>query len=182
MYGGLFLTLQELEQSIGGLIRILRERRIALKVITGYGFDNEHNFLTDICGKHYGFSVRQNKAAFNSIEYKRLTSKFGHPTLSSYYEISVWNETGTASIFTDEWCGSWNNGVPNNIIEKIEEVMQLYREGKIHCSDCQIVTPIDDYKRHYFAGRYCNNCWSGSTGTYKNIGGWCEIERKENYE
>lgn len=81
-------------------------------------------------------------------------------------EVCLWHNGGT-SLFRDI--------VQNEeeIDDIIEERVNLFLEGNIHCCDCGKKINYNENNRHrYFAGIYCSECWERE---------WRERESKETY-
>lgn len=186
MKGLLIVSLSELRKlPITVYANEFEEKRIALKVITGYQFDNGVLAISNSYGDLYRFSVDKPNPKEGSLLYESFKELFGkdfQPRM--VYTISVWDASGNNSIFYDKpfLVKSYNDPIPSEIVDKIDQLISDYSRGIFYCSDCGKPIKKEDIGGRFFAGRYCKDCWVGNTGTYKGKGGWKKRESEENYE
>jgi hypothetical protein len=126
--------------------------------------------VSNIHGEEFSFYVYLNKIKDN-------------PT---HWEISVWNYKGNTTI------GTWRKPYESNDdklsdeeILAINQTLEEFSHGILHCSDCEITMPANnkikfdsnfhkqEYGGHYFAAHYCKECWERK---------WKAIKEKETYE
>lgn len=93
-------------------------------------------------------------------------------TLSDHVgSMQLWGQNGLTSI-----CYYNSKLSTDENIKKMVEYFDDYLAGFIHCSDCGKKFPAAEcahYRRSYFAGRYCQDCWDNK---------WKAIEAKETYD
>ena len=184
MQGMILLDLGELKKKpIHEFERKLTEQFTALKVITGYEFDNQ-KLLLSYLGDWFSMSIRRNGCKLCSVEHNRLKSEYGSNVDSGkVFTLSLWDYHGTRSVFDIEFTvKSYYEPIPNDVLRKIEVELSNYSNGLIHCSDCDDLIKQTEIAGHHFAGSYCLDCWSGNKGMYKGKGGWWEVEKNETYE
>jgi hypothetical protein len=186
MYGILVLEWNEfITWPLHKFSRYLNERRIALKTLTNYDFDNQHYCFHDICGNLYAFSLDKEKAQSGSIADKQHREQFGQDYhYDGIYYAHVWDYKGQQSIYSKTFSAGregYNKTVPQEVAKEIEEATKNYREGIVRCSDCGKATEAGA-RRMYFAATYCGDCWAGLTGRHTGKGGWHDVEAKETYD
>jgi len=173
MYGAIIITEYE-TMPIWEYEKPLKEKLIALKVITGYQWDNEHKFLF-FNGQLYAFSLCRSQANPSSPAQKEHAKEFniGWHQEDHVYSLTLWDVTGNQTIYSNEWYHpNYDQPIPRKIIQEMESAVANYETNKIRCSDCGAETNADT-RRRYFAGTYCEKCWEGK---------WKEIEAKETYD
>jgi len=189
MHGAIIIDHAEFARMpISELEKPLHEKCVAIKVITGYGFDNKKTRISNIYGHEFAFGLYRQKAAMGSIRYKEFMKLFPDAVRGQtidvwhIFEFQLWDYTGTRSIYQKLfWIESHSDPIPREVMTEIDNAMQKYSDGKLNCSDCGKNIDIDTNNR-YFAGSYCDDCWLGRTGKYKDGGGWQKIEAEETYD
>jgi len=181
MYGILVIPHGEFERiPIYKFERELNEKRIALKVITGYQFDNTHYSTTSIRGTLFSFSVSRTQAKRGSMAHEELQETFGKSVdLGKVYEIRIWDGRGDLSVYHKTFIvNTYDDPIPPEIISSMKEKMELSEDGKYTCSDCGDITVPSG---RYFASSFCKDCWYGAKGDHKDRGGWKKVEAEESY-
>ena len=185
MYGAIIFDYRELDNlPIWQLEKPLKEKAIAMKVITGYTFDNPHVYVSNIYGHLFAFSLHRTQAQYGSPAYFEYQKMFGekHIDLGKVYTIYLWNQNGQQSLFSTTFMiDSYDSPIPDTVRREMENRMKRYEDGYIHCSDCGKEVPREPVGQ-YFAGAYCPDCWKGKTGEHKEKGGWKAVEAKETYD
>jgi hypothetical protein len=127
-------------------------------------------FYKDICNLTYEANANRNhESAF-------VTNIYGEVFVWSCYgngNLTVWDSTGGLTIASG--CLPVQNEEPlirAKAVRKYTKRMEEFSSGLIHCSDCDDTIKIHEIAGKYFAGGYCEKCWSGK---------WKAIEAKENY-
>lgn len=189
MQGAIIIDYGEMGKlPIHELEKPLSEKFIALKVITGYGFDNTCARISDIFGNEYAFSLDRDRSKHGSIRYKELMKRFPDKvrgqTIDTHkvFYFHLWDYTGHRSLYTRIfWVDDYKKPIPDDVRMEYEAVMDKYSKGLMSCSDCghEISNSI---KNQYFASRYCDDCWLGKTGKHKDQGGWKKVEANESYD
>lgn len=162
----------------------MKEKFIALKVITGYEFDDAKLLITSE-GDWFSLSVhRECGIGLQSIKHKELQKAFGaRVDLNKVYKITLWDYRGVEGLYADEFViESYDKPIPPTIARNVKDVMNLYSRGKILCADCERIIARSEIAGHFFAGVYCAACWLGRTGKHKGEGGWQAVEARETYE
>jgi hypothetical protein len=162
----------------------LKEVGIALKVATGYQYDNEH-FRVAFERAEFAFNVQQETAALGSPKYKEIVASVpgAHlgPNGGNAYTLRLWNFEGVEALFEKTFACEYDKPVPVEVCSEAAEALRLYGRGIRDCSDCGSRTDAKSDRR-YFAGIYCVPCWTGAAGQHKGHGGWKEVEAKETYD
>lgn len=163
--------------------RPLKEKFIALKVITGYNFDDGKLILSNLYGDWFSISIYRTGAVNGSIRHKELQKKFGDNVKLNYvYDISMWDYKGTTGLYNSEFVvESYDSFIPKDTIKQMIKLMEDYTKGIIPCSDCGNEIKLTEVSGSYFAGRYCKDCWLGNKGKHKDVGGWQKVESQETY-
>ena len=191
MYGAIILSLNEISNMNTGKLmssgRFLDDRFRAIKIITGYEFDNQSLYLSNIYGDYYSIYFHEEKPQHGSISYKKYSKMFNdNLSLSHVVCVSLWNQNGGIALFSKVFLvKSFIDKLPKDIIKQIEDVSENYsRDREVACSDCgiKIHHKTKEIGGHYFAGIYCVTCWLGSSGKHKDRGGWKAVEAKESYD
>ncbi len=183
MWGILVIDYLELARlPIWQFERPMNEKRIALKVITGYEFDNENLKVQSVAGNLYSLMIKRETCQWGSIRHKELQEMFGEQVeINKTYTLHLWNGWGGISLYgTTFEIKDYNDTLPKEVMSAIDLAMSEYEEGRVVCSDCRGITDANSGRR-YFAGIYCKPCWEGTTGKYIGKGGWREVEAKETY-
>ena len=172
MYAGLIIPIHEFEKMrIGDLLKPFNEKLVALKVITGYTYDNPHTYFEDGHGNLFKFLFIIHNKPKNIIT----------------FSINLYTQTGVTIlnefIFEKHSNSNWHlEIIPKDVVVNICKTIDDYNHGKIKCADCgEIVDKKDGIGGHYFASAYCKGCWKGEKGNYKDRSGWSAVEAKENY-
>lgn len=96
-------------------------------------------------------------------------------TVRSYSDgVYVWANNGCRSIYSNHTKSK--DEKPEVYADIITKRIEEYCNGVIHCCDCGATFPvkeIEGYRRSYFAGVYCQDCWDSK---------WKAIEAKETYD
>ncbi|KKK73003.1 hypothetical protein LCGC14_2898200, partial [marine sediment metagenome] len=157
--------------------RYLKDRFRAIKLITGYEWDNTHLYLKNTHGDLYAISFNEIGCPNGSINYKKY-SKLFHDNLMSnnIVEFHIWTQGGTCTIYGKVFMiKSFISCIPESIMVNIKDSVNSYSKDKtLSCSDCgvKIHHKTDEVGGHYFAGIYCNSCWNRH---------WKAVEAKETY-
>lgn len=161
----------------------LDELRIALKVATGYEYDNDHNRV--YVGRHeFSFNVTMETADFSSPRYREITKLPGAhagPRGSNVYTLRLYNFEGVEHLFERMFVCEPGDAIPSVVTGAAREALDKYSQGLRSCSDCGEMTDAKA-PRKYFAGVYCEACWKGSKGQHAGRGGWKAVEAAETYE
>jgi hypothetical protein len=162
----------------------LKEVGVALKVATGYQYDNEH-FRVAFERAEFAFSILQEMAALGSPRYKEIVASVpgAHlgPNGGNAYTLRLWNFEGVEALFEKTFACECGSPLPADVSREAAEALRLYGGGIRTCSDCGSRTNANS-GRHYFAGIYCQACWEGSAGQHKGRGGWKKVEANETYD
>lgn len=144
-YRDLFKLILENGENLDKDLEILRKE---MKIVTNQQYDDSHFVVSNIYGDIFRFMI------------------IGKP----YSCLSIWNMTDFGigkAIITN------NREEAEKNLNDVKKRMEIYTEGKIHCSGCDNIEDYNHIKKHrWFAGIYCDNCWETK---YK------AIEAKENY-
>lgn len=161
--------------------RPLKEKSIALKVITGYGFDDEKLKIQSITGNLYSLMIHRESCQHGSPRHKELQKHFGERVdIHKTYSLNLWNVTGGVALYgTAFTIKEYSDPIPHEVVKEVYRAMDEYEQGIVTCSDCRNKTQKSN--RQYFAGIYCPECWIGETGQHKGKGGWQQVEDKETY-
>lgn len=161
----------------------MKEKFIALKVITGYEFDDAKLLITS-GGGWFSLSVhRECGIGLQSIKHKELQKAFGaRVDLNKVYKITLWDYRGIEGLYAGEFViESYDKSIPSTIVRDVKDAMELYSQGKITCADCRQTINRSEIAGRFFDTVYCAPCWLGKTGKYKGEGGWQAIEARETY-
>lgn len=161
----------------------LEETRIALKVATGYEYDNRHNRV--YFSRHeFSFNVTMETASSGSPRYREITKLAGAhagPNGSNVYTLVFWNFEGVEHLFESMFTCEPDDHIPSDVTKAARACLEQYSRGVRSCSDCGAETEAGASRR-YFAGIYCEPCWAGSQGKHAGRGGWKAMEAAETYE
>lgn len=162
--------------------RPMKEKSIALKVITGYQFDDQKLMVSSIMGNLYSLTITRESCQYGSFRHKKLQKHFGEQVdIGKTYSLHLWNITGGISLYgTTFTVKEYSDSIPTEVVQNVHRVMSEYESGLVMCSDCGNITDAHS-GRQYFAGIYCSECWEGTKGTHQGKGGWREVEAKETY-
>jgi hypothetical protein len=163
MYGAIIIPFHEFRKmqicNLASNGKFLKERRIAMKVITGYAFDNDHNYIDyPIVGALFSFYM-----GFPEFE-----PKTKHKTCV----INIWSLCGDHLFGEKITVKSINDTISADCLKRIDKCLNDYMRGFINCSDCKKQIKKSDIAGRYFAGVYCKDCWEGK---------WEATEAKETY-
>lgn len=87
-----------------------------------------------------------------TIEYNGYTFKAGYgSSFPKEKDYTIWNKTGGTVVY------SWAGDLPITV-EKLETLMQYTIDGVPFCNRC--LEKIEGDYHTYFAGRYCDKCWT----------------------
>lgn len=166
----------------------LEEVRIACKQLARYEYDNNHQVLVfDVYGVEFSFSFSLPQGQPGSPNDLRWRTKFGkdytHRSIGAYVtKFYLWDARGTTAVHEDEFMANQLEPLPEDVRERAYAAMQAYCDGKLRCSDCKALLPMQELPGHYFAGSYCSPCWLGERGKHKGTGGWKAVEARETYD
>ena len=165
MYGIHVINIHELRtMPVYKFGKDLKRIQTAMKVITQERFDNPHLMLSNTYGDLFSLAVYKQNTVYD-------------------YEINVWDYKGLPSICVNKFhIDNFDDPIPKNIIDELQVATEKYSKGFVQCSDCGNEISIENAGGRYFAGIYCIDCWLGSTGEKKGIGGWKYIESQESYD
>jgi len=185
MEGMIIISSRELETlPVWEFEKPMKEKFIALKVITGYQFDNTKLLISSGRDWFSLFVHRESGIGYGSIRHKELQKAFGaHVDLNKVYDITLWDYRGTEGLYSSDFViEDYKKPIPPTIVHDVEATMELYSQGKITCADCGRIIDRSEIAGHFFAGVYCDPCWLGRTGKHKGKGGWQAVEACETYE
>ena len=185
MEGMIIISRRELETlPIWEFEKPMKEKFIALKVITGYQFDNT-KLLIKSGRDWFSLSIyRESGIGHHSIKHKELQKAFGtRVDLNKVYTITLWDYRGMEGLYVGEIViESYDKPIPSTVVRDVEDTMELYSQGKITCADCGRIIERSEIAGHFFAGVYCDPCWLGRRGEHKGEGGRQAVEARETYE
>jgi len=182
MYGAIIVDRQDLLSTpIVDFERKLKEKMVALKVITGYGFDDSNWMLVHEL-KFYALSLRRERCSLHTPRHKELKGIFGaNVDTNKCYVLVAWADDGSQSVFHRLFTISdYKEPIPLEVLNELFGSLRLCGKGLVKCSDCGKECNAKSGNR-YFAGTYCDDCWLGRTGKYQGKKGWQEVERRETY-
>lgn len=182
MYGILVVDYMEFARiPIWEYERPMQEKGVALKVITGYGYDGLKLMVMSITGNLYSLMINRESCRHGSIRHKELQKMFGEGVdIGKTYTLNLWNVSGGTSLFgTAFTVKEYQDSIPNEVVKAVYQVMEEYEKGIVSCSDCG--EKVQKSNRQYFAGMYCEGCWEGTKGEKQGRGGWREVEANETY-
>ena len=185
MYGVIIIDQNEFSlMPIYHFEKKMREKHVAMKVITGYTFDNTHLCVSNMYGEWFSISVRRSQAVRGSIGYKKHQEMFGRNIdPGKVFELHAWDYRGLDSIYTRTFeIKDYDKPIPMEICRELFKSSEKYSKGFIRCSDCRKEIKIEDKGGCYFASTFCIDCWLGKRGKHKGNKGWQEIERRETYD
>lgn len=113
--------------------------------------------------EQFGSDVANNS---EQLEYKTYSFKFGiYGT-----QFVLWDKDSRClgSFSVEE-----KNPPTEEFIKWINETVEKYTEGIVHCSDCGREIKKNEIAGRYFAGIYCKECWDRE---------WAEREARETYD
>ena len=183
MFGILVLDYMEFARlPIWEFERPMKEKFVALKTITGYGYDNEHLKIQSITGQLYSVMITRESCQWGSIRHKQLQGYFGERVeINKCYTLHLWDGRGCTSLFgTTFEIKDYNDALPEEVVKEVHRAISEFESGIVSCSDCGEPTQTNS-RRQYFAGIYCSECWKGTKGLHKDKGGWREVEANETY-
>jgi len=138
----------KLKGNLNEFIDELELIRKQLKEVSGCKYDNSHHRFSNIRGTEFRFQLFESLNGFN---------------------ISVWDATGSISIFSEKM----PNESKQQTITDIMMICNKWDMGQVRCSDCLNWMDFNENKSHkYFSGIYCPECWERK---------WKAVEAKENY-
>lgn len=185
MYGIIILTENDLKRmSVFEFEKPLKEKHIALKVITKYDWDNTHTCIENGYGDFFAFSLYREDCARQSIRHKELQKIFGkNVEINKTFNYTIWNCSGNITILNGLFeVKNWKDTIPKEDLNLIKKATENFSRGLVCCSDCKKELEImREVAGHYFAGSFCKDCWFGIGGKHINDGGWKRIEAQENY-
>jgi len=186
MKGAIIINLNELKKlPINELEAPLKDKFIALRVITGDYFDNK-KLIVENNGNWFSMSFYRETCQHGSIRHKELQKLLDEKVdINKTYTISLWDYKEITSVFNSSAfkVKEYDDPIPSTIIEQMKLKMDEFIEEYVHCADCDEKIKYDEKakRRRFFAGIYCYGCWCGDKGKHKGTGGWQEVERKETY-
>jgi hypothetical protein len=163
--------------------RPMKEKAVALKVITGYQFDDEKLKIQSLTGNLYSLMITRESCQWGSPRHKELQGHFGKQVeIGKCYTLHLWDSRGCTSLYgTTFQISDYNDTLPKEVVNDINRAIREFEKGEVSCSDCGNTTDANSGRR-YFAGIYCPECWIGETGQHAKKGGWQEVEHKETYD
>lgn len=127
----------------------IEEQRKVLKEASGYYWDN------GIASFRYGID----------------TFKFMLSDFKSSWELSVWDASGSISLFTETIPST--SQAKREFMDMLTNVCNMWRKREMFCSDCgKVISYTENMSHSYFASVFCTDCWERK---------WKAIEAKENY-
>ena len=144
----------EINNRSGELNNIFKE----FKKLTGYQFDNRHQYYSNIYGDLFSFGIY-------------ITKVKG---INKYWSLKFWNSSGQDAIIeVSQDFKSLYDKISNDNLKLINDKLEQYSKGKIDCSECKTTINKIDIAGKYYAGVFCKNCWESK---------WKAIEAKESYD
>ena len=156
------------------------ERFKAMRFITGSKFLEGKVIVHTLKGEWFTVFGQKSRVEPGSYQHIQIQKTYGERAdLGNFFEIRFWNYKGSLFLgcltFPIE---SIMKPIPDDVVRQIKEMMDLYHDGKVICSDCFKVIESTRAGGTHFAGIYCPDCWQGKTGKHKDKGGW-ETEKKK---
>lgn len=140
--------------------QIQKDYRNGGKALIGSKWDNKTSQILYLSGGFFSFSVILDHLKGKSREWL----------------LSFWDVSGNISLYNIRFdvVNEEIDILPENIHEKIVEILTDYNKGYIRCTKCKKRIPLSEVAGSYFAGRYCDECW--------NKRGMKEKEAAETYD
>ncbi len=181
MYGAIIIDYDEFQRNeIKDICtdgKDMKEKMTAVKVITGYRFDNSHFMISNIFGDLFAYMLSQVK--ITDKESQEIHAKYNSSeSLKKHkYILSIWNSAGSTSIYTsNSWIQDYDKPIDREIYKKAKQYMEDYSQGIFRCSRCEV--QIKNKRNRYFAGIYCDKCWNDDSKGMSLK----EQERRETYD
>lgn len=157
------------------------DRFTAFNLILNTKLDANKLIVHTLKGNWFIVFPQRHMVQLMSEEHRRLTVNFGeHIDINRFFEIRFWDHKG--GVFLGCIVFPYQNlqqRIPKAIADRIKQMLDLYSEGSVMCSDCCKLMPIKKMGGSVWAGVYCDDCWEGKTGKYKDKGGWLNEKKKE---
>ncbi|MCK4384686.1 MAG: hypothetical protein KAW52_00340 [candidate division Zixibacteria bacterium] len=156
------------------------ERFRAMKFITGSKFNDSKIIVHTLKGDWFTMHAQVSKIQPGSWKHMQVQKTYGENTnINKFFEIRFWDYKGTLFLacltFPIE---NIMNPLPDGVAKQVKDMMDLYHDGRVLCSDCFKVMESTRAGGTMWAGIYCPDCWQGKTGKYTGKGGW-EAEKKK---
>lgn len=158
----------------------MAQRFNAMRFITGSKFQEGKVIVHTLKGDWFTMFAEKSNIQPGSYQQKQIQRRYGETAdITKFFEIRFWDYKGALFLgcltFPVENLGI---PIPDDVIKQIKELMDLFHDGNVLCSDCFLVIEATKAGGIHFAGIYCPDCWEGKTGRYLGKGGW-EAEKKK---
>lgn len=162
------------------LTQPMRDRFNAMRFITGSKVDEGKVIIHTMKGDWFTLYAEKSKIEPGSYRHMQIQKGYGESAdINNFFEIRFWDYKGALFLccltFPVE---NILKPIPDGVIKQIKEMMDLYNQGMVLCSDCYKVMEATKKGGTVWAGIYCPDCWEGKTGRYSKKGGW-EAEKKK---
>lgn len=151
--------------TIRELMDYFEDTRKKCKVATGSMWDNGRGKISNV----YGYPC--------SVSFEENTPNRFHD--NTYYTIFVWDVMGSTKIVFWDFEVDAKGHVRPGEFDTVIEYMNDYTAGIVHYSHCQKSMAESEIVGRYFAGVYCEKCWTTQptpSNSYKRM------EARETYE
>lgn len=168
MYGAIIIEIGEMHtmkvSALHSNGRYLKDRFNAIKIITGYKWDNTHLYLKNTYGDLYAISFCELKCPHGSPNHEKYSKLFNtNLALKNVVDVHIRTQGGTVSIYNRVFLvDSFLLNVPPKTMIEIKNAVDGYSKDKtLPCSDCGVEMhhKTDEVGGNYFAGICCNKCW-----------------------
>jgi len=158
----------------------MAQRFNAMRFITGSKFLEGKVIVHTLKGDWFTMFAEKSKVQPGSYRHKQIQRTYGETAdITKFFEIRFWDYKGALFLVTLSFpIENFANPIPDAVVRQIKEMMDLYHDGNVLCSDCFKVMEATKAGGTLFAGIYCPDCWEGKTGRYLGKGGW-EGEKKK---
>ncbi|TET24500.1 MAG: hypothetical protein E3J76_02815 [Candidatus Aminicenantes bacterium] len=158
----------------------MAQRFAAMRFITGSKFDDRKVIVHTLKGEWFTMHAQKSNVKPGSWQHRQIQRTYGeNADITKFFEIRFWDYKGTLFLgcltFPIEKIVA---PIPDGVITQVKEMMDLYHDGRVLCSDCFKVIEATKAGGTLWAGIYCPECWQGKTGKHTGKGGW-ESEKKK---
>lgn len=156
------------------------ERFKAMKFITGSKFNEGKVIIHTLKGEWFTMHAQKSSIKVGTWQHRQVQKTYGeNADINKFFELRFWDYKGALFLacltFPIE---NIMDPLPDGVVVQVKDMMDLYHEGKVLCSDCFMVMEATKAGGILWAGIYCPDCWQGKTGKHKDKGGW-EAEKKK---
>lgn len=151
-----------------------------MRFITGSKFNDRKVIVHTLKGDWFTLHAQISRIEPGSYRHKQVQKTYGeNADIKKFFEMRFWDYKGALFLacltFPVE---NILKPVDDGVVRQIKEMMDLYHDGMVLCSDCFKVMEATKAGGTLWAGIYCPDCWQGKTGKYTGKGGW-ELEKKK---